>query len=80
MSWTCYNIYVYEVPDLYKLVNDPIFNKITNTNTKFNYTGIQHELHNYIARTAVVLFWKNIIYILDKCNWLSIEKNDHLFY
>ena len=59
MSGTLYNIYVNEIPEIHKLINDPIFKVITGNNTQYKYKNIQHETHNYIDDSNNIISFKD---------------------
>ena len=59
ISGTFYNLYVKEIPDLHKLIYDPMFKTITNKNTKYEYKGAEHETHNYIDDSNNVIIFKD---------------------
>ena len=48
ISGTCYNLYVNEVPYIYKLLYDPLFKEITGHDTLFKYKNFEHLTINYI--------------------------------
>ena len=59
MSGTLYNLYVNEVPDIHKLLYDPLFKKITGKNTQFRYKGIEHITLNYIDDSNNIISCKD---------------------
>ena len=58
-SSTWFNLYVNEVPDLFRLIYDPIFKDITGQNTMYKYKKIDHLTLNYIDDSNHVISTKD---------------------